>query len=158
MRFGPMLAALVAAAIAGGAEAHEFEVGDLTIGHPYALETAASARTAAGYFSVHNAGSEPDRLLAVRADFPRVELHRTEVDAQGVNRMAPVEALEIGPGETVTLAPRGMHVMFMGLEAPLAAGQEIEATLVFERAGEVAVRFDVERRGDAGEGHEGMSH
>jgi copper(I)-binding protein len=48
--------------------------------------------------------------------------------------------------------------MFMGLEAPLAAGQEIEATLVFERAGEVAVRFDIEPRGDAGEGHEGMSH
>jgi periplasmic copper chaperone A len=124
--------------------AHEFTVGDLTIGHPFAIATPAGARTGAGYLSVTNAGPEPDRLVAVKADLPRVELHATEVDAAGVARMAAVEAVEVPPGETVTLAPQGTHVMFMGLTAPLEAGASLPAVLVFEKAGEVAVEFKVE--------------
>ena len=77
-----------------------------------------------------------------------VAIHRTETDAAGVARMVPVEALEIPPGATVTLEPGGTHVMFMGLTAPFAEGDKIDATLVFEKAGEVAVRFNVEARRD----------
>jgi copper(I)-binding protein len=110
MRLRLTIAALAAAGLASAAAAHEYKLGDLTIGHPYAIETAATAKTGAGYLSITNAGSAPDRLLAVEAGFPRVELHATEVDAAGVARMAPVEGLEIGPGETVTLAPQGTHV------------------------------------------------
>ena len=160
MRLRLMSAALLAAAgLAGAAGAHEFTAGDLTIGHPYAIETAATAKTGAGYFSVTNAGSAPDRLLAVRADFPRVELHTTETDAAGVARMRELEALEVAPGATVTLAPQGIHVMFMGLAAPLTAGEKIDATLVFERAGEIPVQFNVEPRQEAaGIDHNGMQH
>ena len=43
--------------------------------------------------------------------------------------------------------------MFMGLEAPLAAGASIPATLVFERAGEIAIDFKVEPRA-AGTAHD----
>ena len=93
-----------------------------------------------------NAGSEADRLVAVRADFPRVELHTTEVDAAAVARMGAVEAVEVPPGATVALAPQGTHVMFMGLTAPLVEGERVPAVLVFEKAGEVAVEFAVEAR------------
>lgn len=133
------------------AVAHDFTLGALRIGHPYALETAPGLRTGAGYLSVANAGAEPDRLLAVRADFPKVEIHETLTDAAGVARMSPVAGLAIPPGATVELAPRGAHVMFMGLTAPLAAGSRFPATLVFERAGEVAVEFVVEPRKAGGE-------
>lgn len=131
--------------------AHDFTLGALEVGHPYALETAPGLRTGAGYLSVTNTGSEPDRLLAVKADFPKVEIHETLTDAAGVARMSPVANLEIPPGATVELAPRGAHVMFMGLPAPLAAGSRFPATLVFERAGEVAVEFVVETRKPGGE-------
>ena len=60
--------------------------------------------------------------------------------------MRPVEAPRHPAGATVTLAPQGLHVMFMGLDAPLVAGASIPATLVFERAGEIAVEFKVEPR------------
>jgi copper(I)-binding protein len=109
----------------------------------------------AGYMTITNTGSEPDRLLALRADFPRVSLHGTQTDAQGVTRMVPVEGIAIAPGETVTLAPGGMHVMFMGLDGdPFEEGERIPATLVFERAGEIAVEFWVEPRTGATIGHE----
>ena len=77
--------------------------------------------------------------------------------------MLPVEALEIAPGETVTLEPRGLHVMFMGLGAPWKAGDKVPVTLVFETAGAVPIVFNVEARkdgaadGDAG-GMEHMNH
>lgn len=37
--------------------------------------------------------------------------------------------------------------MFVGIKTPLAAGETLPVTLVFEKAGDVAVTFDVEARG-----------
>lgn len=151
--------ALALSLLALPAAAHEVTTETLVIDHPYALETVATAMSGAGYMTITNTGSAPDRLLEVRADFPRVSLHGTETDAQGVTRMIPVEGIEIAPGETVTLAPGGMHVMFMGLDGdPFEEGERIPATLVFERAGEIAVEFWVEPRSGSMTGHEGHDH
>lgn len=158
MRLSLTIAALAAAALAATAEAHEFKAGDLTIAHPYAVETPPTAKSAAGYFSVTNTGTAPDRLVAIEADVPRAEVHTSETDDAGVARMTPVETLEIAPGATVTLEPRGLHVMFMGLEAPWKAGDHIPATLVFETAGEVPIVFNVEARKDGDEGMDHMDH
>jgi copper(I)-binding protein len=148
--------ALAFAILALPAAAHEVTTESLVIDHPYTLETVATAMSGAGYMTITNTGSVPDRLLEVRADFPRVSLHGTQTDAQGVTRMVPVEGIAISPGATVTLAPGGMHVMFMGLDGdPFEEGERIPATLVFERAGEIAVEFWVEPRTGATTGHEG---
>lgn len=156
------IAAVAAAAlVATGAAAHEFTAGDLTIGHPYAIETPPGAKAAAGYMSITNAGADDDRLEAVQAAGVEAALHLTETGADGVSRMLPVEGVDIPAGATVTLAPRGIHVMFVGLAKPWVAGDRIAATLFFERAGEVPVEFAVEARGaqPAG-GHDmgGMQH
>lgn len=141
------------------AAAHELTTDSLVIDHPYALETVATAMSGAGYMTITNTGSEPDRLQAVRADFPSVTLHGTETDAEGVTRMIRVEGIEIPSGETVMLAPGGTHVMFMGLDGdPFEEGERIPATLVFERAGEIAVEFWVEPRDGGMTGHEGHDH
>jgi len=126
--------------------AHEFKAGDLVIDHPMAFETPKTAMSGGGYLTIINTGSTPDRLIEVRADFPKVQLHTTE-EKDGVFKMMHVEAVEISPGETVKFAPGGLHVMFMGLNGdPFEVGEEIPATLVFEKAGEVEVVFDVEER------------
>jgi copper(I)-binding protein len=46
-------------------------------------------------------------------------------------------------GETVVLEPGGLHVMCVGVSQPLSAGQQIPMTVVFEKAGEVAVEAEV---------------
>ncbi|MCX7889166.1 MAG: copper chaperone PCu(A)C [Rhodobacteraceae bacterium] len=151
-------AMLALAALPAGA--HEFTAGGLTIGHPYAFETAPTAMAGGGFMTITNEGAEADRLLAVRADFPKVEIHET-VEKDGVASMQPVEAIDIPAGATVELKPGGYHVMFVGLEGrPLVAGTMIPATLVFEKAGEVAIEFAVQKRGEGDMGHmmEGMSH
>lgn len=137
----PALALL--ATIALPASAHEYKLGPLIIDHPYAPET--SGKTEAGYLSITNTGSEPDQLIAVRSAYPSTTLHATEV-ADGVARMGALDAIDIPPGATVTLAPKGMHVMFVGVDAPLKDGDSIDATLVFAKAGEIAVAFHVQPR------------
>ncbi|MFN3847319.1 MAG: copper chaperone PCu(A)C [Paracoccaceae bacterium] len=126
--------------------AHDFKIGDLTVDHPMAFETAPSAMAGGGFMTITNTGTEADRLIAVRADFPKVEIHQTVV-TDGVGQMLPVEAIDIAPGATVTLQPGSYHVMFMGLQGrQLKEGEEVPATLVFERAGELPVVFSVEKR------------
>jgi copper(I)-binding protein len=62
----------------------------------------------------------------------------------GVMKMHPIECgLEIKPGETVTLAPSGFHVMFRQLKHPLEQGKTVKATLKFEKAGTVDVEYPV---------------
>ncbi|EAR52524.1 hypothetical protein OG2516_05433 [Oceanicola granulosus HTCC2516] len=151
------LAALALLALPAAALAHEYEIDGLSIGHPVAYETAATAQSGAGYLTITNGGTRPDALIAVVADFPRVMIHTSEM-RDGVARMSRVERIEIPPGETVTLRPGGAHVMFMGLDGdPFEPGETIPATLLFEGAGAVEVEFHVEPRpeGDMAHGTDG---
>ena len=62
----------------------------------------------------------------------------------GIAMMRPIEGgLVIRPGGSVTLAPGGSHLMFIGLAAPFSEGQQIDAALMFEKAGKIDVSFDV---------------
>lgn len=151
-------AALAVFLTAGIAQAADYALGDLNIAQPRTFETAKSASVGGGYMTITNTGSADDSLIEVRvADIPRIELHLSATDENGVATMREQEGgILIPAGETVTLMPGGLHVMFMGLGAPFEAGAQINATLVFESAGEIDVAFDVQQR-TAGD-HGAMKH
>lgn len=133
--------------------AHDYTVGDLSIAHPIARETVATARTSAGYFQITNNGENSDTLLAVEADFPRVMMHDTVFEGD-VAKMEHLMAVTIAPGETVSFEPGGKHVMFMGLDGdPFEIGEEVPAALVFENAGRLEIVFKVEEIEDAHANH-----
>ena len=140
-------AAIAAICVFGQAVvAHDFKIGDLVINHPMAFETPKTAVTGGGYLSITNNGTQTDRLIEVQADFARVMLHTTEMK-DDIARMSHLDGIEILAGETITMAPGGMHVMFMGLDGdPFEIGETIPATLVFEQAGEIEIVFNVEER------------
>jgi len=134
------------------AHAHEFKLGAITIGHPYARATAAGQPTGGGFMSFANAGPA-DKLLSVSADVSKsVELHEMKMEAD-VMKMRQVDGIEVAAGKTVELKPGGYHVMFVGLKAPLKAGDKFPAKLKFEKAGEVDVVFNVEAPGTAAAEH-----
>ena len=134
--------------------AGEFTVGDLTVTNSVSFETAAMARAGAGYMDITNTGAD-DTLLAVEADFPRVMLHNSVMDGD-VARMEHLMSVPIPSGETVSFAPGGLHVMFMGLGGDrLEVGETIDATLVFENAGRLDVIFAVVARPADGADHSG---
>jgi periplasmic copper chaperone A len=139
------LLATVALLLSTAAASHEYTVGTLQIGHPYAPSTPSLARTAAAYLSITNKGDAADRLLA--ASSPRaqkVELH-THIMEDNIARMREVPAVDIAPGATATFQQGGMHIMLVGLTAPLTVGEKVPLTLRFERAGSVDVELVVER-------------
>jgi periplasmic copper chaperone A len=133
------------------ASAAAVKAGALTIEQPWSRATPPGARVGGGYLRITNAGGEPDRLVG--ASFPlagRVELHEMSLDGT-VMRMKPVEGgVEIRPGATVDFKPGGYHLMFMDLKEPLTAGRTVKGTLVFEKAGTVAVDYAVQPLGAQG--------
>ncbi|WP_119303545.1 copper chaperone PCu(A)C [Dongia deserti] len=136
--------ALAACLCPAVASAHDVTAGALTIQHPWSRATAGSAKTGALYVTVTNNGTQPDRLLGVSTDVAEhCELHTSEASGD-VMIMRMVEHLEIPAGGSVSLAPKGTHVMLMGLKAPLQKGTTFAATLRFEKAGEVAIDVAVQ--------------
>ncbi len=134
-------AALVLATFA--AQAHDFKAGAITIGHPYARATAAGQPTGGGFMKFVNAGGN-DKLLSVSAEVSKtVELHEMKMEGD-VMRMRQVDGIELQAGKTVELKPGGYHVMFVGLKAPLKAGDKFPLKLKFEKAGDVTVEVNVE--------------
>jgi copper(I)-binding protein len=61
-----------------------------------------------------------------------------------VMRMRQVEEIALPAGQTVELKPGGYHLMFVGLKAPLKAGDKFPLKLRFEKAGEVEVTVNVD--------------
>jgi copper(I)-binding protein len=130
------------------AQARDYKLGAIDIADPWSRATPKGASVAAGYMKITNKGSTADRLISGSSEIaPTVEVHEMTMD-NGVAKMRPVKGgLEIKPGETVELKPGSFHVMFVGLKKPLAAGEHINATLVFEKAGTINVEYDVREIG-----------
>ncbi|HZT55052.1 MAG TPA: copper chaperone PCu(A)C [Burkholderiaceae bacterium] len=139
-----LILSAAALALAGAiAHAHSFKLGEIEIGHPYARATAAGQPTGGGFLKLDNKGRD-DKLLSVRAAVSAgVELHAMRMDGD-VMRMRQVDAIALPAGQTVELKPGGFHIMFVGLKAPLKAGDKFPMTLTFEKAGEVEVTVNVE--------------
>lgn len=113
--------------------------GTLEIDTPWARASAGTSRPAAAYLTIRNAGDRSDRLLGVRTPVTgHTEVHAM-VHEGGVMKMRPAGPLEIPAGGEVRLAPGGVHIMLMQLEAPLEEGGTLPLTLIFEAAGEVTV-------------------
>lgn len=70
------------------------------------------------------------RLVGVRTSAAKVsEIHEMKREGD-VMRMQPVTAgLDLPAGQSVALTPGGFHLMLMGLNAPLQAGQTVELEL-----------------------------
>ena len=130
------------------ASAHDYRVGSLHIEHPWAIATPNGAKVGAGYLTITNEGTEPDRLIALTSPVARkVTLHGSVKEGDVVKMRKLEKGIEIKPGETVELKPEGVHVMFEGLRAPLLEAGRVEGILVFEKAGSIVVDYAVEPMG-----------
>ena len=148
-----LLAAAFAATAALSATAGE----GLMAVEPFAFETSRSAKAAGAYISVMSHG-EADRLIgAASPAAKRVEIH-THIQDGDVMRMRQVGSpLPVSADTPIKMGPGGVHVMLMGLNAPLEAGTSIPVTLIFETAGEMLVEVPVKKRSDH-TGHGGHRH
>lgn len=136
----------VAALFPAAGQAQPASAPAIQLSHPYARATVPGQPVGGGYLTMVNRGAA-DRLLSVSADVSKTtELHTMSMEGD-VMRMRQVEAIDLPAGQTVELKPGGLHIMFVGLKAPLKAGDTFPLRLRFERAGELRVDVKVEAPG-----------
>lgn len=149
-----LLAAAVLFALAACSQPAETAPGELAIENAWAAPTPGGVDVSAGYLTITNGTAEADALVGVSS--PRAasaEIHEMTMQ-DGVMQMRAIERLEIGAGQSVSLAPGGRHLMFLGVTQPFAVGETIPVRLRFEHAGELNVSLPVQAAAHAsGEGH-----
>ncbi|WP_342726695.1 copper chaperone PCu(A)C [Bradyrhizobium sp. B097] len=120
------------------------EHGRVAVSQAWSRATPKGAKVAGGYLTVENRGTRADRLLSAESPAAgKVEIHSMTMQ-DGIMTMRPLDdGLAIPPDATVTLAPGGDHIMFVGLTTPFEEGHRIPVSLNFERAGKVEVTFEV---------------
>jgi periplasmic copper chaperone A len=128
------------------------------------------AGAGAAYLVIQNTGSAPDFLLGGSSDVAKVvEVHETVAipdgsaapAASGMGMASPkasdggmgtggsmmgmqkMDRLEIPAGGSVELKPGSYHLMLIDLTRELKAGEKIDLTLKFEKAGDVKVTAEV---------------
>jgi copper(I)-binding protein len=106
---------------------------------------------AAGFLTVTNNGSEPDRLVSASSP-AAASIEIRAIKVVGANlRMQPLPSgLVIHGGVTMTLKPRGYHLLLDGLKVPLRTGGRLAVTLAFEKAGPIDIEFPVKSPGPIG--------
>jgi len=128
--------AFVGSALVGAlapASAHEYELGKLTIEHPWLRAPKDGETTAYFYAFVHNKG-EADRLIAVKSpNIGTIEFH------PGAGPEKSTNGIEIAAKKKTTLSPEGAHVVLLDIKKINPVGWGFELTLVFEKAGEVEI-------------------
>ncbi len=131
------MAAIIA--LAAGARA-----GDIEVGQAYARASATpGARTASLYLTLTNRGFSPDRLVAVATEAAQMaHVHETQ-NTDGVMKMRMADGIDLAPGASVALKPGGLHIMLMGLRAPLKKGETLELRLTFETSDEMKITVPI---------------
>lgn len=119
----------------------------IRVENPWSRATALGQVVGGGFMTIVNTGNTADRLVSVTsAAAAEVQIHHTSMDG-GVMRMRQVtDGLEIPAASRVELKPRGLHLMFMQLKAPLEVGSSFPVQLQFEKAGTLTAQFKVENR------------
>ena len=134
--------AAVGMALCGSAMAQNASVGSIKVENAYTRATAPGQQVAGGFLKIENKGSADQLVSASSPAAGEVQLHEMAMDGN-VMKMRQVKDIPVPANGSVELKPGGLHLMFMNIKAPLAAGETVPVKLKFAKAGEVEVRMPV---------------
>ena len=107
----------------------------------------------AAYGRLQNFGGQALLVTGVSAEVAaHSSLHETRIERDRTT-MRPVSNLTIAPGEEVELAPGGMHVMLMKLDAPLVEGESIDICFKLKNNEDMCSAFPIAKRKTMGHKH-----
>lgn len=129
---------------ASGVPAHEIDLKDLKIVHPYTKEPPPGVADVPVYMTIRNHGTDPDRIVAVELPMCR----KAEFRAGPPAADKPTPAIEIPSGGSIKLTKSTEHVMLLGLTEPLTGYETFPLWLTFEKAGRIEVEVMVEEADD----------
>jgi copper(I)-binding protein len=138
MLFRFLSSSLLAVGLITGAQAAD----SLAFSNAWVRATPPNAKVAGGFVEILNAGKNADRLLSASSDAAeRVEIHEMKMAGDVMQMRQLTEGLMIPAGQSVQLKPGSYHLMLMAPKKPIAEGQKLIITLVFEKAGKRSLEF-----------------
>jgi periplasmic copper chaperone A len=94
---------------------------------------------AAVYLSLSNTTLKPVIVIGVQSPMAaHAMVHETSV-SKGQSQMRMKDTVVIAPGQTVSFAPGGTHVMLSGLKSGMTVGQSVPLVLLLADGSKVAV-------------------
>ncbi|WP_428235862.1 copper chaperone PCu(A)C [Gracilimonas sp.] len=109
------------------------------------VRPAASGGTSAAYFVYTNSLDKADTLRSVEADFAdMVQVHESYETEDGMMGMREQKEVVVQPGQEIRFRQGGLHIMLMGLNQELQAGDSVAVRLKFAEAGEVVKKLPVQ--------------
>lgn len=95
------------------------------------------------YATLANPGKDRDTLISAASDAAGVvEIHES-YQHMGMMMMRPVKAIEVPAGGKVEMKPGSYHIMLLNLKRDLKAGQTVNVTLQFQKAGKIPVKAEI---------------
>ncbi|MDZ7813791.1 MAG: copper chaperone PCu(A)C [Ideonella sp.] len=123
--------------------AHDSQLGDLTLDHPYATPSAPGTLQGFAFLrQLRNSGPQADRLVGGHTPVASAVL----IQQREGQAWRTVEALPIAARSEMPLRHDGpWRLKLQGLKAPLQVGDRFPLTLRFERSGAIEVRVWVQQ-------------
>ena len=140
------MCAAIGVALSGAAFAQNATLGSIKIENAYTRATAPGQQVAGGFLKIENKGAADQLVSASSPVAGEVQLHEMAMEGN-VMKMRQVKDIVVPANGSVELKPGGMHLMFMNIKAPLAAGEIVPVKLKFAKAGEVEVKVPVNAMG-----------
>ena len=112
----------------------------------YTRATVPGQQVAGGFMKIENKGAADQLISASSPVAGEVQLHEMAMDGN-VMKMRQVKDIAVPAGGAVELKPGGLHLMFINIKAPLAAGETVPVKLKFAKAGDVEVKMPVNAMG-----------
>ncbi|MGH6749342.1 MAG: copper chaperone PCu(A)C [Methyloceanibacter sp.] len=146
VEIGVALLLTLAALIFVGLTVWAAETGRISVADAWAAPAGGGV---AAYMTIANQGHEADVLKRVHSRKAKsVEMAQATMTADGVMQMRKVEdGLPIEAGASLVFEPGGTHLILLGLNDALDAGEQLLLTLEFDRAGPVDVLVPVSGAG-----------
>lgn len=120
----------------GFSNAHHLEFSDSVV-----RAAIPGMKSTAGFFSVANHSSQPEKLISVSASIAKkVEFHNHEM-ANGQMKMVKLDQILLPANSTVTFESGGLHLMFIGLlQHPKSV---VDVEFKTESGRQFVIEFDV---------------
>ena len=134
---------LTALVLAACASSQETSNRGITVTDAWARTSPMMDRAGVAYMALQNNSSVDDKLLSAQSDIAKtIELHETKQSGD-MMEMSPIPNIPVPGNGKAELKPGGLHMMLIGLNRELKAGDKINFTLFFDKAGQVPVTVEV---------------
>jgi periplasmic copper chaperone A len=100
----------------------------IKVDNPWVRATAPGQKVAGGFMSL-TADADMTLIGGSSPVSNHLELHFMKME-NGVMEMREMKEIPLPKGKAVSLAPGGLHVMFIGLKSPIREGQKVPISLI----------------------------